>query len=41
MLDLEIYVDGLADMQVKSLNFVVNISRNALMKHRHPDEYNL
>ena len=25
MIDLEIYVDGLADMQVKSLNFVVDI----------------
>ena len=41
MLDLEIYVDGLADMQVKSLNFVVDTSRKALMKRHNPDEYNL
>ena len=41
MLDLEIYVDGLADMQVKSLNFVVDISRKGLMKRHNPDEYNL
>ena len=39
MLDLEIYVDGLADMQVKSLNFVVDTSRKALMKRHNPDEY--
>ena len=38
MLDLEIYVDGLADMQVKSLNFVVDTSRKALMKRHNPDE---
>ena len=41
MLDLEIYVDGLADMQVKSLNFVVDTSRKVLMKRYNPDEYNL
>ena len=41
MLDLEIYVDGLADMQIKSLNFVVDTSRKALMKRHNPDEYNL
>ena len=41
MLDLEIYVDGLADMQVKSLNFVVDTSRKALIKRHNPDEYNL
>ena len=41
MLDLEIYVDGLADMQVKSLNFVVDAGRKALIKRHHPDEYNL
>jgi len=41
MLDLEIYVDGLADMQVKSLNFVADTSRKALMKRYNPDEYNL
>ena len=39
MLDLEIYVDGLADMQVKSLNFVVDTSRKALIKRPNPDEY--
>lgn len=41
MLDLEIYVDGLADMQVKSLNFVVDTGRKALIKRHNPDEYNL
>ena len=41
MLDLEIYVDGLADMQVKSLNFVVNTGGKRLIKKHNPDEYNL
>ncbi|MFG6344456.1 MAG: helix-turn-helix transcriptional regulator [Lachnospiraceae bacterium] len=41
MLDLEIYVDGLADMQVKSLNFVVDTSRKRLVKRYNPDEYDL
>ncbi len=41
MLDLEIYVDGLADMQVKSLNFVVDTGRKALVKRHNPDEYDL
>ena len=41
MIDLEIYVDGLADMQVKSLNFVVDIGRKILLKRHNPDEYNL
>lgn len=41
MIDLEIYVDGLADMQVKSLNFVVDLGRKILLKRHNPDEYNL
>ncbi len=41
MLDLEIYVDGLADMQVKSLNFVVDTGRKRLIKKHNPDEYDL
>ena len=41
MLDLEIYVDGLADMQVKSLNFVVDTGRKRLVKRYNPDEYDL
>ena len=41
MIDLEIYVDSLADMQVKSLNFVVDIGRKILLKRHNPDEYNL
>lgn len=41
MLDLEIYVDGLADMQVKSLNFVVDTGWKRLVKRYNPDEYNL
>ena len=41
MLDLEIYVDGLADMQVKSLNFVVDTGRKRLVKRNNPDEYDL
>ena len=41
MLDLEIYVDGLADMQIKSLNLAVETGRNILLKRYNPDEYNL
>ncbi|MEY8425427.1 helix-turn-helix transcriptional regulator [Lachnospiraceae bacterium 38-14] len=41
MLDLEIYVDGLADMQVKSLNLAVETGRKILLKRHNPDEYNL
>ena len=41
MLDLEIYVDGLADMQVKTLNFVADFGRKILVKRHNPDEYNL
>ena len=41
MIDLEIYVDGLADMQVKSLNFVVDLGRKILLKRHNADEYNL
>lgn len=41
MIDLEIYVDGLADMQVKSLNLVVDTGRKILLKRHNPDEYNL
>ena len=41
MLDLEIYVDGLADMQVKSLNLAVEADRKILLKRHNPDEYNL
>ena len=41
MLDFEIYVDGLADMQVKSLNLAVETGRKILLKRHNPDEYNL
>ena len=41
MLDLEIYVDCLADMQVKSLNLAVETGRKILLKRHNPDEYNL
>ena len=37
MLDLEIYVDGLADMQVKSLNLAVETGRKILLKRHNPE----
>ena len=39
MLDLEIYVDGLADIQVKSLNLAVETGRKILLKRHNPDGY--
>lgn len=34
-------MDGLADMQVKSLNLAVETGRKILLKRHNPDEYNL
>lgn len=37
--DMEIYVDGLAEQQIQSLNAVVNAAREKIIEKYHPDEY--
>jgi len=37
--DMEIYVDGLAEQQIHSLNAVVNAAREKIVEKYHPDEY--
>lgn len=37
--DMEIYVDGLAEQQIQSLNAVVNAARKKIIEKYHPDEY--
>lgn len=41
MVDAEIYVDGLADMQIQNLNFAVDHIRDMILKTYSPDEYEL
>ena len=37
--DMEIYVDGLAEQQIQSLNAVVNAAREKIIEKYHTDEY--
>lgn len=41
MVDAEIYVDGLADMQIQNLNFAARHIRDMILKTYSPDEYEL
>ena len=41
MVDAEIYVDGLADMQIQNLNFAVDTVRELILKKYAPDEHEL
>ena len=41
MVDAEIYVDGLADMQIQNLNFAVDHIREKILATYSPDEYEL
>ncbi|WP_429147713.1 helix-turn-helix domain-containing protein [Anaerotaenia torta] len=38
--DIEIYVDGIASMQVQNLNAYINLARDTIEKKYHPGEYN-